>query len=93
MNGIHVSRPVKCQLKVTNVQGDQAPAKRQEMLKKLELIHEDHRQTTHELTDTIGISYRICQEIVTENLNMRRIAPSSRQRPCPHVPEDHRFCD
>jgi hypothetical protein len=29
LNSIHVSRPVKCQLKMTNVQGDQAPATRQ----------------------------------------------------------------
>jgi hypothetical protein len=28
LNGIHVSRPVECQLKMTNIQGDQAPAKR-----------------------------------------------------------------
>jgi hypothetical protein len=27
-----------------------------------------------ELADTAGISYGVCQEIVTENLNMRRIA-------------------
>jgi hypothetical protein len=26
-NGIHISRPVECQLKMTNVQGDEAPAK------------------------------------------------------------------
>jgi hypothetical protein len=26
-DGIHVSRPVECQMKMTNVQGDQAPAK------------------------------------------------------------------
>jgi hypothetical protein len=36
LNGIHVSRPAKCQLKMTNVQGDQAPAKRQKMLNKFE---------------------------------------------------------
>jgi hypothetical protein len=35
-NGIHVSRPVECQLKMMNVQGDHAPAKRQKMLKKFE---------------------------------------------------------
>jgi hypothetical protein len=35
LNGIHVSRLVECQLKITNVQGDQAPAKRQKMLKNL----------------------------------------------------------
>jgi hypothetical protein len=42
-----------------------------------ELIHEDHCQTIHELADTVGISYGGCQGILTENLNMRRIAPSS----------------
>jgi hypothetical protein len=35
-NGIHVSRPVECQLNKTNVQGYQAPAKQQKMLKKFE---------------------------------------------------------
>jgi hypothetical protein len=39
-----------------------------------ELIHEDHRRTIHELTDTTGISYGVCQEILTENLNMHSIA-------------------
>jgi hypothetical protein len=33
LNGIHVSRPVERQLKMTNVQGDQAPAKWQEILR------------------------------------------------------------
>jgi hypothetical protein len=40
-----------------------------------------------------GISYWVCQEILTENWNMRRIAPSSRQRARTHVPENHRVCD
>jgi hypothetical protein len=39
-----------------------------------ELIHEDHRRAIHKLADTAGISYRVCQEILTENLNFRRIA-------------------
>jgi hypothetical protein len=39
-----------------------------------ELVHEDHRQTIHELTNTIGISYGVCQEILTENFNMPHIA-------------------
>jgi hypothetical protein len=39
-----------------------------------ELIHDDHRRTIHELADTIGISYGVCQEILIENLNMHRIA-------------------
>jgi hypothetical protein len=33
LNGIHVSRPVECQLKMMKFQGDQAPAKRQNMMK------------------------------------------------------------
>jgi hypothetical protein len=39
-----------------------------------ELVHKDHHRTIHELEDTVGISYGVCQEIVTENLNMCRIA-------------------
>jgi hypothetical protein len=35
-----------------------------------ELMHEDRRQTIHELADMVGISYGVCQEILTENLNM-----------------------
>jgi ribosomal protein S25 len=54
-----------------------------------ELIHEDRRRTIHELADKPGISYGVCQEILTENLNMRRICDSS-QRDRPHVPENHR---
>jgi predicted ArsR family transcriptional regulator len=34
-----------------------------------ELVHEDRRQTIHELADTVGISYGVCQEILTGNLN------------------------
>jgi hypothetical protein len=36
----------------------------------VELIHEDRRQTTHGLADTVRISYGVCQEVLTENLNM-----------------------
>jgi hypothetical protein len=36
LDGIHVSRLGKCQLKMTNIQGDEAPAKRPKMLKKFE---------------------------------------------------------
>jgi hypothetical protein len=58
-----------------------------------ELIHEDLRRTIHGLANTVGISYGVWQEILTEKLNTRRIAPSSRQRARPHVRENHRFCD
>jgi hypothetical protein len=36
----------------------------------LELIHKDRRRTIHELADSAGISYGVCQEILAENLNM-----------------------
>jgi hypothetical protein len=39
-----------------------------------QFIHEGHRQTIHELTNTTGISYRVCQESLTGNLNMVCIA-------------------
>jgi transposase len=43
------------------VRGDQTPAKRQKMLKKIrELINEDRRRTIHEVADTVGISYGVC---------------------------------
>jgi hypothetical protein len=42
-----------------------------------ELINEDRHRTIHELADTTGISYGVCQEILTENLNRHHIAPSS----------------
>jgi hypothetical protein len=35
-----------------------------------ELINEDRRRTIHEIADMVGISYGVCQEIITENLNM-----------------------
>jgi ribosomal protein S25 len=57
------------------------------------LIQEYRPRTIHELTDTTGISYGVCQEILTENLNMCHIAPSSKQCARPHVPENHRVCD
>jgi hypothetical protein len=41
-----------------------------------ELIHEDRRGTIHELADTVGVSYGVCHEILTENLNMHRVSPS-----------------
>jgi hypothetical protein len=58
-----------------------------------ELINEDRRLPIHALPGTIGISYGVCQEILTENLNVRRIAPSSRQHAHPHFPENHIVCD
>jgi hypothetical protein len=58
-----------------------------------ELINENCCRAVSELTDTIGISYGVCQEILTENLNMRHIAPSTRQCTRPHTPENHRVYD
>jgi hypothetical protein len=43
------------------------------MLKKLKLIHADRHQTTRELADTVGLSNKVCLQILTENLNLRNI--------------------
>jgi hypothetical protein len=61
--------------------------------KNRELTHKDRHQTIHELADTVCISYGVCQEILTENLNMHLTAPSSRQHAHPHIPENRRVCD
>jgi hypothetical protein len=54
--------------------GRQSTSKMTENVEKIrELIHEDHRRTIHELADTVGVSYGVCQ-ILTEDLNMRHIA-------------------
>jgi hypothetical protein len=58
-----------------------------------ELIYEDCLRTIYELAETTGISYRVCQESLTENLNMCRTAPSSQKRARPHIPENHRVRD
>jgi hypothetical protein len=73
-----------------NIPGPPSTRKTTENVEKSwELINKDRRRTIHELTDNVGISYGVFQEILTENLNMPCIAPSSRQRARPHVPENH----
>jgi hypothetical protein len=34
------------------------------------LIHKDHPRAIREFADTVGISYGVCKEILTDNLNM-----------------------
>jgi hypothetical protein len=54
--------------------GQPRTSKTTENVKRIrQLINEDHRRTIHELADTIGMSYGVRQEILTKNLNMRRI--------------------
>jgi hypothetical protein len=68
--------------------GRPSTSKTTEKVEKIrELVNKDHCRAIHELTDTIRISYGVCQEILTENLNVHLIAPSSRQCTRPHVPE------
>jgi ribosomal protein S25 len=57
--------------------GRRSTSKTTENVEKIrELIHEDRCRTTYELADIVEISYGVCQEILTENVNTRRIAPS-----------------
>jgi hypothetical protein len=60
---------------MTNVQERPSTSRTTESVEKIrEHNHEDRRRTTHELEDTVGISYGVCQEILTQNFNMRHIA-------------------
>jgi hypothetical protein len=55
--------------------GQPSTSKTTENVEKIqELFHKDHSRTIHELADKAGISYGVCQEILTENLNMHHIA-------------------
>jgi hypothetical protein len=67
-------RPVECQLKMTNVQDDQAPAKWQKVLKKCDnsSTRTVAEQSMSKQTPLGWISYGVCQEILTDNLKMRR---------------------
>jgi hypothetical protein len=65
-----------------------------------ELIHEDCRLTIHELANTTGTRYGVCQEILTKcatkktgTLAQPQLVPSSWQRACPYVSVNHRVCD
>jgi hypothetical protein len=69
-----------------NAQGDQAPAEQQKMLKEFENSSmKTINRTIHELADTAGVSYGVCREILTENLDMLHIAASSQQCAPPHT--------
>lgn len=39
-----------------------------------EIIHQDRRQTIHDVAETVGLSYGTCQRVLSGELNMRRIA-------------------
>jgi hypothetical protein len=58
-------------MKIANVQGDQAPAKQQKMLKNFE---NSSMKTVAEQSMSSQTSYGVCQEILTENFNMCRNA-------------------
>jgi hypothetical protein len=75
MNDVHVARLVECQLKMTNIQEDQAPAKWQKMLKKFE--NSSMKTITEQsmsLQTPLGSVMNVSQEILTENLSMQHIA-------------------
>ena len=55
--------------------GRPATSKIHENVEKVrELVLEDRRRTIRQLCDMVGISYGVCQEILTQDLNMRRVA-------------------
>jgi hypothetical protein len=46
-----------------------------------EHIHEDRRQTIHELADTVGISFGVCQEILTEKCPFAGLLTNDQKQP------------
>jgi ATP-dependent Zn protease len=55
--------------------GQPSTGKTTENVEKIrQLINEASHRIIHELADTVGISYGVCQEVLTENLNMCRTA-------------------
>ena len=51
-----------------------------EMIAKVrKVILEDRRQTIHDVCDRIGLSYGLCQRILTDELNMRLCSSSLAQ--------------
>jgi hypothetical protein len=57
--------------------GEPSTNKTTENVEKIrELIHEARRRTIHELPDTVGISYGVCQEILIENFKMTALPRS-----------------
>jgi hypothetical protein len=63
LNGIHVSKGGRLSVENDERSGRPRTNKVTEDVENIrELIHEDHRRTIHELADTVGISYGVCQE-------------------------------
>lgn len=54
-----------------------SPKHQQNIEKKDELIYEDGRQTIHQFSYIVEISYGICQDILTENPNMHWVSVKS----------------
>jgi hypothetical protein len=68
-------KAVVCQLKMTNVQGDQAPAKKQKMLNKFENSSTKSVANKPMSSQTpLGSVMEFAEDILTENLNMRHTA-------------------
>jgi len=54
-----------------------------------EVILEDRRQAIHDVCNHAGLSYRSCQHILTDELNMRRIAEKFVPRLLSNEQQDH----
>jgi hypothetical protein len=57
-------------------------------IKMTENVEKKTRQTIHELTDIVDISYGVFQEILTENVNMRFFAVKSASLPGCFIPKE-----
>jgi hypothetical protein len=75
---------------MTNVQSDQAPAKRGKMLKiHREFVPPNTMVNSDFYCDVLRRLRENMRRKKTKTLAQQQLAPSSRQRARPHVPEDH----
>jgi hypothetical protein len=59
--------------------------------KVMDLILQDRRLTIHDLCNTLGLSHGTCQRILSEELNMMRIAAKSVPRLLQNEQKQHRL--
>jgi len=74
MSGTNILKRAKLQLRTMNVQND-LQSKNEEKIQKVQKVaHSNCCLTVHKVAEEARISKPICDEILTENLGMHRVA-------------------
>jgi hypothetical protein len=80
MSGTHVLKRPKLQLRTVNVHNDLQSKNEEKIQKAQKVTHSNCCLTVHKLAEEAKISKINCDEILTENLGMHRVAAKS--MPC-----------